>query len=266
MLEGLKQEVRELTTVSGLEVQANEAAEMYLSRLQESLMTTNAINIRVHMGITEEIKRIMDVQAKSLGQEEYQRILDDDQADWANDYEDENVDICLTSDPTQGSDQEKIARANAMLEKGVGGLPIDLRKVTEDWLSAIGVDPGAYMPPKDDGKPDPFEQMQAQAMQTMSEAEAMKGQAALMKAQNEFMRVQIEQMKLQSEMDKLESETMKNLSEVDKNERSSVLEYSKRIDERRLQAEKLNEERLQNDRAEIREDRRERRESAGTGS
>jgi len=248
-VEVLKQEARTLTQAAGVDAQPNEAAEMYLARLQQAMIKPNSIMVRVFSGLTDEIKRIYELQAEYLTQDEYFRILDDDQADWTKDYSSETLDISMTADPTQGSEQERIARTTLIKDQSLQNPALNARVAYGNWLEAIGVqDVDSLLAPVESGQPDPLQEMQAQAMQTMSEAEAMKGQAALMKAQNEQLRVQIEQQKLQAELDKLESESMKNLSEVDKNERDSLLKLQQQMKDNNIKDTQQLEERLKNDR------------------
>ena len=228
LMEGLKEEVRQMTRATGVEAMANEAAEMYLARLQQALTIPNAINCRVLSGVTSEVKRISDIISNYMGQEEYKRILNDEKADWTGDFEDGEYDIAMTADPTQGSQQEQIARATMIKNEAMQNPALDPRKAYMKWFEAIGVqDPEEYLKPAEDGKPDPLQEMQAQAVKQMSEAEMMKGQADIITAQSRMLtantQAQETQQKMESEIDKLESETMKNLSEVDKNERDSVL-------------------------------------------
>jgi hypothetical protein len=225
MLEQLKMEAREMTSVSmASDASPGEASSLYLARLHQSLIKPNSIMVRVFNGLTSEFKRIYDIQKRYLTQEEYSKILDDDQANVESDYEDESMDIKTTADPSQGSEIERATRAeivknDAMMNPAM----FNVRNAYIDWYEALGIkDTERYLPEPQPGQPDPIQMMQAQSMQQMSEAEMMKGQADMIEAQAKLIDANIKLAKMDIEIDKLESEVIKNLSTADKNETDTV--------------------------------------------
>lgn len=219
LLEALKLELREMTTVGqGIEPNANEAASMYLARLHQALIRPTSTMVRVMNGLTKEFKRIYDIQKRYLTDEEYVNILDE-QASVEADYSTEGNDIRPTADPSQGSEMERVARAEAELDKAMQ-LPqvFNLRYAAQEYSDAIGADTEKYVPMPEPGQPDPIDMIIAQAQQTMSEAEKMKATADIMDAQAKMAEVNLKYMKIDMEIEKMESEVLKNLSEVDKNQ------------------------------------------------
>jgi hypothetical protein len=182
----------------------------------------------VFNGLTSEFKRIYDIQKRYLTQEEYSKILDDDQANVEADYEDESMDIKTTADPSQGSEIERATRAeivknDAMMNPAM----FNVRNAYIDWYEALGIkDTERYLPEPQPGQPDPIQMMQAQSMQQMSEAEMIKGQADMLQAQANLIEANVKLAKMDMEIDKLESEVIKNLSDADKNE--AGVEHSER--------------------------------------
>ena len=257
LLEGLKAEIREMTQAAGIEAMANESAEMYLARLQQALTIPNAINCRVLSGVTKEIKRISDIIGNYMGQDEYQKILNDPDADWTKDFNEGVFDISMTADPTQGNQQERIARATMIKQEAMQNPALDARFAYTKWFEAIGVqDPDEYLAPVEKGQPDPLQLMQAQAMQTMSEAEKLKGEADMIEAQVKMMEAQVRMSKLEPEIEKLEAETAKILSEIDSNQENSQLMAKKQMLDSLREQYKFIDKRLNDERNHSREDQR----------
>ena len=228
LMDSLKQEVRAMTTAGqGVETHAGEAAEMYLARLQQSLVTPNSIMVRVFAGVTQELKRIYEIMGRYLGQEEYTEMTGDQSASWAADFS-EDLEIVTTADPSQGSEHERIARAKIIYEESKMNPAMNGRAAAEDYFSAIGVkDVERLLPAPQPNQPDPIQMMQMQAMQTMSEAEKMASEAKMIQAQASMLDSQVKMQKLSAEIDKLEAESMKLLSDVDKNEQQTALAIMK---------------------------------------
>ena len=220
LLETLKLELREMTTASqATEANPGEAMGLYLAKLNQALIRPNSITVRVFQGLTKEFERIYDIQRRYLSQEEYTEILDDPQADKEGDYEEAKKNIKPTADPSQGSQMERVARAEAQLDKAML-LPqvFNLRYAAVEYSNAIGADTEKYVPEPQPGQPDPIEAIIAEAQKTTSEAEQLAAQADIIESQVKMLEANIKLEKLPYEIDKLESETVKNLSSADKNE------------------------------------------------
>lgn len=274
VIEHMINSVKEMTTAGNVEVQSNEAAEMYLARLRESMITTNSIRIRVAQGMTKEIDRIIDIQRDYLTQEMYESILNDEEADWTRDYDAKNFNIAFTADPSQGSDQERTAQAKVMLEESKqSGGTLSTRYAYEKFFDSIGVtdrnELDKLMPPPPEQGPDPIAEMQAQSMKMMAEAEQSKAQADIMEAeatrltaQVKMLEAQLKAAKLQPEIENLNAETMKALSEVDKNQITAGLQKQKQINEHIIKQADVLQRGIDNARNQDRDDRREAREDS----
>jgi hypothetical protein len=271
LLQYTTESLTNMTRAGSIEVQTNEAAEMYLARLRESMISTNSIRIRVAQGMSEEIQRIIDIQRTHLTLEKYQEILNDDKADWTKDYSSKDFNIAFTADPSQGSDQERTARAKLVLDEAKQNPVIDIRYAYEKYFEAIGItdknEIAKIIPPPPETGPDPLQEMQAQSMKIAAEAEMKKGEADMLAVQATQVRSQVEMLKAQKEMallqpeiDKMQAETMKALSEVDKNEMTSSLQMQKQMNDEMMSRVKEIKEGMNNERNHGREDRREERE------
>lgn len=229
LLQSLKEDARRLVTISqNVEGNPNEAAELYLARLQQSLKLPQSIMINVYNGVTAELKRLYDIYKRYLDPQEYLEVLNDPEANYFEDFGDDDVDIKPTSDPTQGSEEERISKALIVLNEAKQSPVHDLRAAYINYYKALGIsDYERYLPPPQPGQPDPLAVMQAQSAADMGRAEKMKGLADMMGAQADMMEAQIKMQKVQAEVEKLESETMKNLAEVDAKEMQSRLDALK---------------------------------------
>lgn len=244
LLEFMTNSVTEMTTAASIEVQANEAAEMYLARLRESMVSTNAIRIRVAQGMTREVERIIDIHRKYLTPELYKQILNEEDVDKDQDYQEKTFNIAFTADPSQGSDQERTARAKLILDeaKQDPSQTINLRFAYENFFESIGIKDkqllDKILPPKKPDEPDPLSMKHAETMELAAQAEMVKGEAdqtqaeaSLLKAKVDLMKAQQQEAKLQEELDKLRAETMEILSKVDKNEVTSSIAKAKQLDD-----------------------------------
>lgn len=228
LLESLKEDARRLVTISqNVEGNPNEAAELYLARLQQSLKLPQAIMINVYNGVTRELKRLYDIYQRYLDPDEYKEIVGEE-FDPIADFGDDDMDIKPTSDPTQGSEEERISKATIILNEAKQSPVFDLRAAYNNYFQAIGVsNPEVYLPEPQPNEPDPLAVMQAQAAADMGKAEKMKGMADMMGAQADMMEAQMKMQKLEAEIAKMESETMKNLAEVDSKEMQTRIDMLK---------------------------------------
>lgn len=228
MMEGLKAEVRQMTSSSQvMEGHAGEAAELYLARLQQAMITPNSIMIRVFSGVTKELKRVYEIMGKYLGQEAYINLVDDPEANWDADFA-EDYDICTTADPSQGSEQERLARNKIVYEMAMTTPAMDARLAATAYLDSLGVkNVEELLPPPQPEQPDPLVEQQMQVMQTMSEAEKVSSDAKMIASQARMMDSQIAMYKVDSEIQKLEAESLKILSDVDKNSHDAKLKELK---------------------------------------
>jgi chaperonin GroES len=228
LLEMLKGELREMTTASqGIEAQPGEAMGMYLAKLHQALIKPNSIMVRVFNGLTKEFQRIYEIQKRYMSEDEYMDIIDDTKGNKEADYE-EGYDIKTTADPSQGSEMERTARAETMLEKAIKMPQVfDLRHAAEEWSTAIGADTEKYVPAPKANEPDPIQLMIAKSQEAMSEAEKMKGMADIVTAKAKMMQANINMSKMDVEIEKMETEILKNLSEVDKNQTGEQMSEQK---------------------------------------
>ncbi|MGI9250911.1 MAG: hypothetical protein ACR2PR_06905 [Pseudohongiellaceae bacterium] len=162
-------QLRQMTNSAlNMDTNSQEAAIMYLARLQQGLKVPNSIVMRVYDCAKMEFKKIALLNFKHHDSVKYNRVLDENQeANMRNDFNPEDCDISTAVDPSQGSDVEQQSRADILLQEAKEDQSniIDKRAAYLNWLEALGFpDPDQIAPPPS-GEPDPMQQMMMANMQ-----------------------------------------------------------------------------------------------------
>lgn len=217
LMETLKAEMRDITTgASNVEVNQGQAASLYIAQLQQALKTPTAIMIRLYSGYSKEFRRIYDLISMYMEDEDYQEILNQDQASVDADFEDESLDVTTTADPTQGSEQERLAKAQALLDEAKEAPQIaNLHAAYKQYFETLGYPDSVtekVFPTPDPNQKDPM----TVAAEKVAEAEGKKGDAAMLSAQVKMADAQIKASKLEVEIAEIVSKIEKNLAEADK--------------------------------------------------
>jgi len=166
LMEYLINSARSMTNAAvNVESNQGEAAALYLARLQQGLKVPNSIIMRVYNCAKEEFRKIFSLNHKHHDSEKYNRVLDEErQYIMEADFNPADCDIRLAADPSQGSDIERAARAEANLrlgmEQSASGMQImNLRQATIDMLEAIKEPNIDKLVPEPDNTPSPEMQM-----------------------------------------------------------------------------------------------------------
>lgn len=144
-----------------VEANAGEAAELYLARLQQGLKVPNSITMRVYEAAKEEFQKIALLDYKHHDSDLYNKVLDEPDL-WImqRDFNPDDCDIDLVADPSQGSDIERIAKAQnaysmAMEQVAAGQNVMNLRQACIDLLEAQKVPNIEELVPEPDPNPSP---------------------------------------------------------------------------------------------------------------
>lgn len=279
VLQDLKNEVDQYVTASQtMDVQAGEAASLYLARLIQAMKVPNALMSRVYGSLTPEFERIDDLMRRYMPEEEYKAIInwvpdvpDEVQQAYKQAYQqwesvggyamgieppqdpltvanaqvtkdgdfEEDMGVFTTADPSLGSDQERIARAEVIAQRA-GEVPgYNRYECEKNYLMKIGETNIDKLLPKPNNDPDPMAELQMQwtaADIKRMQTDALK-KVSDVEAKNNELALKYE--KQQAEIDKLLSETMKNLNEIDMaqgNAALTVLDHARRDVEMELSA------------------------------
>jgi hypothetical protein len=227
-MESLTNSARSLTNASvNVQAQAGEAAALYLARLQQGLKIPNSIIMRVYDCAKKELQKISLLNYKHFDDEKYNRILDlDSHASMEKDFDPKDFDIRMVADPSQGSDIERVQRAQVAYEMAKDpqqpGQVLNYRKAVLDLMEAMGTPNIEELAPEPDPNArDPQAEMQqtliAQQMAEMEnqkEANNLRAQENQMKAASLQLQQQKQAMQAAKDMgelglqkDKLEAET-----------------------------------------------------------
>lgn len=238
--------LRRLTDASSqLDANANEAAALYLARLQQTLKRPNVITMRVYNCAAKEFKAIFALNHKHFSDDKYNRVIDAPQEySMAQDFDPEDCDIRLVADPAQGSDIERIARAEAVLQNAkTEATPItDMRQATIEYYEVLGVKDVTILVPEPEG-PDPMEAMMKRQQELEEAKEQMdaefrdreqklkerdqdlrerqqninlktKEQENMMKAVKEAATLSLQGDELEAKITEIYSRAMKNLADI----------------------------------------------------
>ena len=98
------------------EFPANMPATTALASIEQGLQPFKAVFKRIHRALKREFKRLFYLNQKYLTQEEYARVLDDQEADVEKDFITDTIDILPMSDPEMVSNMQDMIRAQALSE------------------------------------------------------------------------------------------------------------------------------------------------------
>lgn len=119
---------------------ANAPAATTLALVQEQQQFAGAIILRLYRSMTSEFKKLFELNAKFLDAEEYQNIVDDEEADFDKDFNLKDMDIVPVANPEISSKIQRIQLAEVEMSRlneivAAGGDP---RPVVENFLRMIG--------------------------------------------------------------------------------------------------------------------------------
>lgn len=225
LLEWMVEQTRNMTNSAlNMDTSGQEAAVMYLARLQQGLKVPNSIVMRVYNAAKREFRRIAQINFKHYDNEKYNRVLDDEEpANMRADFNPDDCDIRLAVDPSQGTDIERMNRAQIILQEakeqlGMGVQQLNMREVLLDWLEAMKTPDIQRLAPEPSGQPSPQEQMIMANQARLAELDERKQK--LEEARLEFERAKTmlegyrEAVRLGLELDKSEADIVKVYSEA----------------------------------------------------
>lgn len=213
LLTYLDEAARRVSTVSyNIEGSPGEAASLYLAKLAQGMKVYNAVMFRYFRGLSKEFElmyKCIYEHASEL-QEDYVLVLDED-ADIEADFNPNDCDIMPTANPAHGSDVERIAKAEAVVQSAQMNPQLNQRQAWMDYYEALGVENVEALMPEQEG-PSPAEQQQAAYM-------AMEAEFRNREMQTREQRLVLDQMKMQLDAlnaaANMEQEAMMNAAKVD---------------------------------------------------
>lgn len=173
IMEFMVESSRRMTTAA-YQVDGNpgEAASLYLARLQQALKNPNSIVMRVYGAQRKEFEKIALLNYKHHDSSYYNKVLDlGIEANMMADFNPEDCDIEMVADPSQGSDIERVGKAQTVVDQAradtAAGIPspINIRQAEMDLFDALQIANVDELLPEPDPGPSPQEQMLMEAQQ-----------------------------------------------------------------------------------------------------
>jgi chaperonin GroES len=165
--------------LSGDAMSANMPATTTMAMVEQGLTQFTAIYKRIHRSLASELKKLYRLNRLYLPPEVYFRVLDDEQAVAQTDYEDESVDIKPISDPTVITDQQRLAKAQYLMQF-MGDPLVNQYELRKRVLEAARIESiEVLLPEPQPQQPDPL----AEATVALTLAEADKSTAQAVESQ-----------------------------------------------------------------------------------
>ena len=219
LLELLIQSSKELASISEIFVGKmpgqNTPATTTMATIEQGMKVFTAIYKRVYRSLTEELYKLFELNEKYLDPNTESAVLDEPVN--PGDFDDENYDVCPSADPAATSKQEKLAKAQGLMEIGGQLGTLDKLKITERILDAMEEPNWKELMIQGGPPPDP----------KMAALQA-KAQIDQQKAQMDMQKSQMDQAMSQRETEtKLKMEGAKLQQDMQHKERLAQLEAAK---------------------------------------
>ena len=212
LMEALKLDVRNFAN-KVVEPNPNEAAELYLSRLQQEMIRPTSIMTRVYFGISQEFTKFYHLIRLYMTDEQYSNLIGE-KATIEEDFAGE-IDISTTADPSQGMVQERQARSKMIYEEAkVTPNIIDQRKAALGWLTSLGMtdeEAVELAPEPDPNAVDPQEELQKAYL----EIEQVNAKAGMARGQAQMATAKVKEMEARMKAFELAFDTLLTEAKVE---------------------------------------------------
>lgn len=209
--EQAKAEARNLTAIINMEgtIAPNAPAATTLGLLQEKMMPTTALISRILRSMSDEFKKMFDLNAKYTDPMTYQEVLDDPNADYQQDFTRAGYDIEPTAEASKSSMMQKMQTTQVLMElmpviQSTGG---QVKALVGEALEAIGK-PEMLDKLYPEGQSDPqmlaLQQQQTEAAQMAAQLQQQNNELLQRDHELKLARNQLEEMKVQLQMQKLQ--------------------------------------------------------------
>lgn len=142
--------------MTGEQPGANVPATTVLALIEQGLKVFSAIYKRVYRSLKQELVKLESLNAIYLQDEEYYRVLDEENLIARADYSYQDCDIVPTADPNSSTDLQQMIRAEATMKVVVPGSGVDPWEATRRYLEAIKIENiDQLQPPKESQPPPP---------------------------------------------------------------------------------------------------------------
>lgn len=215
-----------ITDVLGGNIPSNMQPTTALAAIEQGLKEFKAIYKRQYKGLTEEIKKIHKIIKNNPERyaEEYQLVLDDNEADFKKDFQDENLDIQLNADTDVVTNIERVAKSNFLMQF-IGNQQMNQPELLKSILAPMRIEniKDLVIEPVPN-QPDPMQEM----MKKQQEIDEMKMKIALqdsnrqlseatlkgLEAKYKAQKTIIDMEKVEAEVENTRADTMTKLASI----------------------------------------------------
>ncbi len=196
--------------MSGNQPAQNVASNTMSQLIDQGSKVFKAINKRVIRALQKEYQKLYVLNYYYLKQEDYQKILDDPEANVKQDFDLESMDIIPVADPAMASDQQRMQKASVIMQLQ----SIDRREADRFVLESLQLDSSIIdklLPEQDPNAPPPPEVQKIQA-----EIQFLQAQVAKISADATLagQKVQVEQAKAAPDMQFIEAQINESAARV----------------------------------------------------
>ena len=223
--------------LSGDSPGANIPATTVAMLVEQGLKTYSAIYKRIYRSLKGDFKILYRLNYEYLDEEEYFKVVDNTKVAYREDFQYQDCDISPVSSPSQSSDVQRMAQAQALL--GALELPgVNPRPIVKQYLESVKARDIEEILPEEEG-PDPqmmamqaeMESKQAELQMKMQEVER-KDQELQLKAQIEAQNLLIKQAEIELKDKELDYKSQKYLADAMK----SIADAESKEDGTQIQA------------------------------
>ena len=236
LLQMMEQQARGFSANVDAGIQANTAPTTALAMIQESMLKQTAHNAMIADSMAEEFTILYLLDRDYFDADRYKEIVGDDEAVFADDFEEDGIHITCTSNPETSSKMQRMLLAEAEMQQvplviQAGGNAVEIIKNYFNRIGSENTDKifpnEAEMSPEDKAQMQAMQQQQAQANQ-MAET-----QVKLLDAQTQILLKGEERKDAEFQLSKDETlgKLDKLLAEVDKLRADTMLSGQKAITE-----------------------------------
>lgn len=125
--------------MTGDEGRGNEAASAKLARIEQGMKVFSAIYKRIFRSLKKELKKLYDLNAVYMSEEQYFTLLDTQERVGRKDYNEDDLDIQPVADPNMVNDMQKLARAEFLLQFR-GDPDVNQKEIKRRVLEAASID------------------------------------------------------------------------------------------------------------------------------
>jgi len=217
--------------MSGEMPSQNTPATTTLAMIEQGLKVFTAIYKRVYRGLKEEFKKLYRLNGLYMEEEEYFRVLDEQQVAFRKDYDCNDLDVSPVADPTMSSEAQRLARANALMQTyEINPTPEGKAEILYQYYDSIGAKNIEKLMPMDkiqkmNENPPPNPEMLKLELETHKAQDAAENalRDSEVKERESIARCQ----KTEAEIDLIIAQTMKAIAEAEAVEPGQQLEQYK---------------------------------------